>query len=228
MIITIDGPASSGKGTVAKILAKNIQAFHLDSGLLYRALAYFVLKYQISSFPLSEAMMEQYMTQIHTQYSFEEQSMRISLCTEDITSLLRTQDIGSKSSEIAQNRYVRDMITEKIQSFQKQFTSIVADGRDMGTVVFPHAQFHFYLEASLETRALRRHKELIGKGLPSPSPQDIAKEIAQRDYQDTHRLIAPLKPSDRSIIVDTDRLTPDEIVQFIQNYMQTHAPFFSD
>lgn len=212
-IITIDGPASSGKGTIAKLLASHLEAFHLDSGLLYRAIAYYVSELNIAdrAFDSCETWLG-FKKSFHVEYEFSTQKSRILQDTADITELLRQQTIGKKASHIAQFLTVRQIVTEKIGQMVDRYKTIVADGRDMGTVVFPNASFHFYLNASLDIRAQRRYQELIEKGVHITF-DSVKQDLEQRDFQDSHRIIAPLAQSKRAVEIHTDFLTPAEILQ---------------
>ena len=163
MIVTIDGPASSGKGTVARLLANHLDAFHLDSGLLYRAIGYYIEEKNIDILDEDPDLYTDFLNHFHMEYNFCTQKSRIMEGAKEITTLLRQQSIGKKSSQVAQIPLVRSLVTQKIRVLERRFASIVADGRDMGSIVFPHAPFHFYLDAPLSIRSQRRYAETIQK-----------------------------------------------------------------
>jgi cytidylate kinase len=220
MIITIDGPASSGKGTIAKLLAQHLDAFHLDSGLLYRAIAYYSEENNIEIIDKTLELYSDFINNFHMEYTFCTQKSRILHDNKEITMLLRQQSIGQRASQIAQFPIIRSLITRKIRTLERRFVSIVADGRDMGSIVFPHANFHFYLDASLAIRSQRRYTELVEKGVQA-TLEDITAEIASRDHQDRSRSIAPLMLIKGSQLISTDTSTPEQVLELILKSMQS-------
>jgi len=219
MIVTLDGPASSGKGTVARLLAQHMKAFHLDSGLLYRAFVYFLEEKNIVHTQFSPEFAQEYLQNFQMEYDFNTQKSHIIDHNHtDIAELLRHPQIGQKASKIAHDPRVRNVITDKIRLLEQQFPFIVADGRDMGSVVFPHAAFHFYLDASLSVRSHRRHQELLAKGIGMTLEQ-VMQDLAQRDQQDSSRTVAPLQISEDSKVIHTDCLSPKDILEQILRYM---------
>ncbi len=222
MIITIDGPASSGKGTVARILARHLDAFHLDSGLLYRALAYYCDEKNIDVSEEDPSLYQEFRENFHMEYDFSTQKARMMAQDNDITALLRQQSIGKKASQIAKFPQIRQLVTQKIRALERRFCSIVADGRDMGSIVFPHADFHFYLDAALSIRSQRRFEELVAKGV-QVTLEEVTNEIAARDLQDRSRSLAPLVITPTTQAISTDLLSPYQVLDTLMQIIESRA-----
>ena len=210
-IITIDGPAGAGKSTVSKILAKKFNYIYLDTGALYRALAYKALKTGISiddpaSLENLCANTEVYLRNVHGQ-------MKVYVDGEDVEKKIRTEEVGLTASKISTFPVVR----EKLLDLQRKAGvrgGIVAEGRDMGSVVFPEADYKFYLDASLDERTKRRHKELLLKN-DTTGYESIKKDMQARDKQDSQRDIAPLKTPEGAILIDSDNLSIEGVAEKI-------------
>jgi cytidylate kinase len=215
LIITIDGPAGAGKSTVSKILAKKINYIYLDTGALYRALAYKALKMNI---PIDEPLaLEGLCSNTEVELKNTNGQMKVFVDGEDVEQKIRTEEIGLAASKISTFPVVR----KKLLNLQREAGlkgGIVAEGRDMGSVVFPKADFKFYLDASLEERTKRRYKELLLKN-SSIEYQLIQKDMMARDHQDTQRALAPLKPPEGAIRIDSDCLSVENIVSQIILYL---------
>ena len=204
-ILTIDGPSASGKGSLSRNIAKHLGFKILDSGLLYRAYAYF---------SKSISKIEEIPTLINNEISFTYNESDVIILHEnnDITSELRSEEtakIASKLSALPQTR-------EDLLSIQRNFYSedgLVADGRDMGTVVFPSASLKIFLEASPEVRAKRRHLELQKRG-QEVNMLDLIADIEQRDMKDRTRAISPLIPAEDSVLIDSSNMSLDEVLSF--------------
>jgi len=214
-VITIDGPAGAGKSTVSKILAKKLDYVYLDTGALYRALAYKALKLKIS---LDEVSSLADLCS-HTKVILKNigGQMKVSVDGEDVEEKIRTEEVGLAASKISTFAVVR----ERLLNLQKEAGArggIVAEGRDMGSVVFPHADYKFYLDAKLEERIRRRYEELLINDA-SVEYQSIQKDMFARDNQDKQREIAPLKAPDDAIIIDSDNLSVQEVVDKIIFYI---------
>jgi len=208
MIITIDGPAGAGKSTVSKLLAKKLGYIYLDTGSLYRALAYSALKGKVV-LDDSDAF-RSLCSNIDIVLKNIDGQMKVYVDGEDVGAKIRTEEIGLAASKISAFPIVR----ERLLQLQRQAGAaggIVAEGRDMGSVVFPDADYKFYLDADIEERIKRRHKELLGKG-DSARLQSIQKDMLVRDKQDSKREIAPLRPTSSSIIIDSSKLSVPEVV----------------
>jgi cytidylate kinase len=214
-IITIDGPAGAGKSTVSKTLAKKLNYIYLDTGALYRALAYKTLKLKISLDEVS-ALADLCSNTTVVLKDIDGQ-MKVYVDGEDVEEKIRTEEVGLAASKISTFAVVR----EKLLNLQREGGAeggIVAEGRDMGSVVFPHADYKFYLDAHLEERIKRRHKELLEKGA-TVEYKSIQKDMFARDKQDKQREIAPLKAPDGAIIIDSDNLSAVQVVDKIIFYI---------
>ena len=215
MIITIDGPAGAGKSTVSKMLAKKLGYIYLDTGSLYRALAYKVVKNKIKLEDM-EAL-NHLCSNISIVLKNSEGQMKVYVDEEDVGDKIRTEEIGLAASKISAYAVVRQRLLQ-LQREAGRNGGIVAEGRDMGSVVFPKADFKFYLDADIKERIKRRHKELLGKG-NSSELLAIQKDMETRDNQDSKREIAPLKPTSSSIIIDSTKLSLQEVVDKIVQQM---------
>lgn len=203
-VITIDGPTASGKGTVAHKVALQLGFHYLDSGVLYRLTALSALRKQT---PLQdEHALAKLATGLHCSFSGEE----VFLANENVTAAIRVEDVGNTASRIAALPAVRQALYGLQLGFRKA-PGLVADGRDMGTVIFPHAALKVFLTASVAARAERRYKQLIGKGF-SANMDDLLKDLTERDARDANRKIAPLKPAEGAHVLDTSAMTADEAV----------------
>ena len=211
MIITIDGPAGAGKSTVSKMLAKKLGYIYLDSGALYRALAYKALKDKIILDDISA--LNSLCSNISIVLKNIDDQMKVYVDGEDVGDKIRTEEIGLTASRMSAFAIVRQRLL-KLQREAGDQGGIVAEGRDMGSVVFPHADYKFYLDADIEERIKRRYKELLGKS-NLPEFQSIQKDMEARDKQDSKREIAPLKPTSSSIIIDSTKLSLLEVVEKI-------------
>jgi len=206
-LITIDGPAGSGKGTIAKQLSEVLKLNYLDSGAIYRILGLHLIENNI---PIdNEDLIKKSIEKANIQFSRH----KISLNNRDVTDEIRTESIAKIASLIAANKTVRESILDFQRSFLKK-PGLVAEGRDMGTVVFPEAKNKFFLTASVQERADRRYKQLISKGY-DVSIADLVVEIQERDFRDINRTISPLVPATNAVIIDTTKLSPSQVVEFI-------------
>jgi cytidylate kinase len=213
-VIAIDGPSGSGKGTVAQILARELGWHFLDSGAIYRILAYAA---QQRGIPL-DAPAELAELARALPVTFSPIDARIRLEDIDIKDEIRTEAAGNAASKVAAIPEVRVALLARQRAF-REAPGLVADGRDMGTVVFPDAQVKVFLTASAEERALRRYNQLIEKGLDANLPALVA-EIAERDHRDATRSTAPLKPAADAEIVDTSDLDIAQTVACVRALVQ--------
>ena len=201
--IAIDGPAGAGKSTIAKRLAKELGYYYVDTGVIYRTVAYFMDLWGVS--PKDVDSVERYIDELTIKIEYDEDGKQhILMNCMDVTDEIRTQDISQKASLISAHAVVRDVLLDMQRDVAKAH-NVIMDGRDIGTVVLPKADVKIFLTASAEVRAKRRYDELIAKGQQANLAQ-VLKEIQQRDYQDTHREIAPLKMARDSIKLDTSEL----------------------
>ncbi|GGX91466.1 (d)CMP kinase [Massilia dura] len=204
-VITIDGPTASGKGTVAHKVAEKLGFHLLDSGALYRLTALQALRRQT---PLTdEHALAKLAEHLHIHFSGD----AIFLSNENVTEAIRAEEVGNTASKIAALPAVRQALFGLQLGFRKA-PGLVADGRDMGTVIFPHAQLKVFLTASVEARADRRYKQLIGKGF-SANMDDLLMDLKARDDRDTHRAIAPLVPAEGAHVLDTSNMTVEAAVE---------------
>ena len=207
--IAIDGPAGAGKSTIAKRLAKELGYQYVDTGAIYRTVAYFLDLLGIS--PKDVDGVERYIDELTIEIAYDEDGLQHMIMNGmDVTGDIRTQDISQKASLVSAHAVVRDVLLDMQRDVARQY-NVIMDGRDIGTVVLPKADVKIFLTASAEVRAQRRTDELLAKGQKADYPQ-ILKEIQQRDYQDTHRPIAPLKMAKDSVKVDTSELDIDGVI----------------
>lgn len=204
-VIAIDGPTASGKGTVAQRVAQELGFRYLDSGALYRLVALSALRTNAS---LTD---EHALAQLAQTLPCTFEGGRILLAGEDVTDTLRAEEVGNTASRIAALPAVRQALSELQLRFRAE-PGLVADGRDMGTVVFPQAALKIFLTASVAARAERRYKQLIDKGF-SANMHDLLKDLTERDARDVNRAIAPLKPAEDAYVLDTSDMTADQAVE---------------
>jgi len=204
-VITIDGPTASGKGTVAHKVADRLKFHYLDSGALYRLCALMAIRRG------TELTDEHAIAKLAEHLPVHFAGGEILLANENVTQAIRQESVGNMASKIAALPTVRQALFALQLGFRKA-PGLVADGRDMGTVIFPHAQLKVYLTASVAARAQRRYKQLIDKGF-SANIEDLLSDLQARDDRDTHRAIAPLVPAEGAHILDTSDMTANEATE---------------
>ena len=211
--IAIDGPASSGKSTVAKIIAKDFNYTYLDTGAMYRAATYMALRNHLTENDVDEivTLLETYSISFGRSENGEQ---LVFVGDVDVTHPIRENEVTNNVSWVAAIPEVREKLVHLQQLIAAQ-GGIVMDGRDIGTVVLPDAELKIFLVASVEERAERRYKENLGKGIPTDL-ETLKREIAERDYKDSHREVSPLKPAADSIHFDTTGIGIAEVVKFIE------------
>jgi CMP/dCMP kinase len=208
-IVTIDGPSSSGKGTISRLVAARAGWHLLDSGALYRLVALGGIRRN-----LDPDDVEQHVSVARTMnvdFGSVDGEERVLLDGEEVARELRTEQAGAGASRVATWPAVRTALTDRQRAFARS-PGLVADGRDMGTVIFPEARLKVFLTASAEERAQRRHKQLIGKG-SAASLAALSREIAERDLRDSTRQVAPLKPAPDALLLDSTGLSIDAVVE---------------
>lgn len=203
-VIAIDGPSASGKGTIARAVARSLGFHYLESGALYRLVALLSLRNGILSSD------EPRLSRIAEELGALFQDGRIFLDDQDVTELIHDQACGNRASEIAPLGAVRAALLRRQHAFRR-LPGLVADGRDMGTVVFPDAVLKVFLTASIEERARRRHKQLIDKGIHATFAA-LSRDLAERDARDAARTLAPLAPASDAVQLDSSELGVDEVV----------------
>ena len=207
--IAIDGPAGAGKSTIAKALAKELGYHYVDTGAIYRTVAYFLDLLGIS--PKDVDGVERYIDELTVAIEYDEEGKQHMLMNGmDVTDEIRTQDISQKASLVSAHKVVRDMLLDMQRSVAKRH-NVIMDGRDIGTVVLPKATVKIFLTASAEVRAKRRTDELLAKGQKVTFEQTL-KDIKQRDYQDMNRPIAPLKQAKDAVLVDTSEMSIEQVI----------------
>ena len=211
--IAIDGPAGAGKSTIAKKLAAELGYHYVDTGAIYRTVAYFMDLLGVS--PKDVDGVERYIDELTINIEYDEEGKQHMIMNGmDVSEDIRTQDISQKASLISAHAVVREVLLDMQRNIAKEH-NVIMDGRDIGTVVLPKATVKIFLTADPAVRAKRRYDELIAKGQKAKY-ETILKEVQQRDYQDTHREIAPLKMARDSIKVDTSEMDIDQVVAHIR------------
>jgi cytidylate kinase len=214
-VITIDGPTASGKGTIAQRVADALRFNYLDSGALYRLVAWRALQDAVSADDADR------LSVVAAAIAPRFAGGRISMDGQDVTAAIRTEEISQFASRIAAFSGVRNALLD-LQRSQRRPPGLVADGRDMGTVVFPEASLKIYLTASVAARADRRYKQLIEKGFSASitplSQEQVRREIEARDQRDMQRAASPLKPAEDAHLIDSSQLTVGEVVALVLNW----------
>ena len=219
--IAIDGPAGAGKSTIAKALAKELGFRYVDTGAIYRTVAYFLDLLGVS--PKDVDGVERYIDELTIAIEYDDEGKQHMLMNGmDVTGEIRTQDISQKASLVSAHAVVREVLLDMQRDVAKQH-NVIMDGRDIGTVVLPKADVKIFLTATPEIRAKRRYDELIAKGQKAQL-DTILKEIIQRDYQDTHREIAPLKMARDSIKLDTSELDIEGVLAEMKRIIAQKIP----
>ena len=217
MIIAIDGPAGVGKSTVAKLLARRLGYLYLDTGALYRALALKSLQSRIH--PTDHERIAQMLSDTSIRMQFQNNAMQVLLDGVDVTDTLRTPEVTETASVVSSLPTVREWLLP-IQQQIGQRGSVVAEGRDIGTKVFPNAQFKFFLDADTAIRVERRHRELVAAGRGG-AIETTLRDLSNRDMRDRTRSIAPLIPAIDARSIDTSTLSPEEVVDQIVAVVST-------
>ena len=211
--IAIDGPAGAGKSTIARRLAKELGYHYVDTGAIYRTVAYFFDLLAVS--PKDVDGVNRYIDELTINIEYDEEGKQHMLMNGmDVTDDIRTQDISQKASLVSAHKVVRDVLLDMQRQVAREH-NVIMDGRDIGTVVLPNADVKIFLSASAEIRAKRRFDELMAKGQTTTFEQ-VLKDVKQRDYQDTHREIAPLKQAHDAVLVDSSNLDIDGVVAAIK------------
>ncbi len=217
-VITIDGPVGSGKGTISQMVATKLGWHYLESGALYRILALSAEKHQINL--EDEAELAKLAGQLDVKFIAKtlEKSSKIFFENQDVSNLIRQETVGTMASKVSVYSKVREALLQRQRDFLKS-PGLVADGRDMGTVIFPDAYLKFFLTASVEERAKRRQLQLLGLGI-DVKLAGLVHEIAMRDERDEKRKVSPLKPADNAIIIDTTSLSIEGVFDHVWSHIQ--------
>lgn len=209
--IAIDGPAGAGKSTIAKLLAKKMNYIYVDTGAMYRAIAYYLVNNNIDIENSTE--LEKACGSITVEIKYENDNQQVYLNGENVTPYLRTEETGNMASKSSAKAPVRNALLELQRDMAKEY-DVVMDGRDIGTNVLPNAEVKIYLTASSKERATRRYKELVAKG-ENADLDKIEADIIERDKRDMERDIAPLKQADDAMLIDSSNMSIDEVVESI-------------
>jgi cytidylate kinase len=222
VIITIDGPAGSGKSTTARGVAQHLEYVYLDTGAMYRAVALGFLRAQAAATP--EAAGE-VLPSLDVDVQYRSNNMRVFLDGENVTDRIRTPEVGSVVSDISTLKAVRDRMVDEQRriGFEQEeiHGGVVLDGRDTGTVVFPDADLKVFMQAALDERARRRQSEYASEG-KDVSFEEVREEIARRDRQDRNREIAPLRRAEDAVDLDSTDMTIDEQIAFVVDHVKEH------
>jgi cytidylate kinase len=217
-VVTIDGPSGVGKGTIAQLLAKKLHWHYLDSGILYRVFAWSALQENISVSAHDDLQTLFRSLKIELKKPNSTQSSGVICNGVDVTNLIRTEECSRLASQLSALPFVREMLLDR-QKTMRQWPGLVTDGRDMGTVIFPDADVKFFFMANLDERAKRRYNQLKEKKIDA-SLRKIREEMVDRDSRDASREIAPAKPAEDAVLVDTSELTIDQVLEFVLKQVQ--------
>ncbi len=209
--VAIDGPSGAGKSSICTEAAKRLGFVHVDTGALYRTIAYSAIIHSINTD--DEISLKNLLNMTKVEILFENDTQTVLLNGENINDKIRSEEVSLKASDVSKIPIVREFLLD-LQRELARNGNVLMDGRDIGTVVLPNADVKIFLTASPEKRAERRYLQLLAKG-EKIEYNNVLDKIIKRDYQDSHREIAPLKPSDDSIIVDTSELTFEDSVKKI-------------
>lgn len=209
--IAIDGPAGAGKSTIAKTLAKKLNYIYVDTGAMYRAMAFYFItgNYSLQDEPL----INEHVEEVEVTLSYENGAQHVLCNGRDVSTEIRQEEVGNGASIVSQYKAVRNHLLQ-LQRGLAQKADVIMDGRDIGTCILPNAEVKIFLTASVKCRATRRYEELVDKGQEANLEQ-IEEDIANRDYRDSHRETAPLKKAEDGIVVDSSNLTINQVVDQI-------------
>jgi cytidylate kinase len=215
-VITIDGPSGAGKGTLCKAMAEALQWHLLDSGAIYRVLALAALHHQVDV--TSEDALVPLAAHLDVRFVATNGNLEVILEGEDVSAEIRTQEVANAASQVAAFPRVREALLRRQRAF-RELPGLIADGRDMGTVVFPDAPVKIFLDASSEERAHRRMLQLQGKGF-SVNFERLLAEIKERDDRDRNRAVAPLVPAADALVLDSTSMSIDDVIEQALTYAQ--------
>ena len=215
-VMTIDGPSGAGKGTLCQLLAEKLGWHLLDSGAIYRVLALAALHHDVELD--AEVALVPLAANLDVQFQVDGGQVKVVLEGEDVSRTIRSQEVSDAASKVAVFPRVREALLRRQRAF-RQLPGLIADGRDMGTVVFPEAEVKIFLDASAEERAQRRYKQLQDKGF-DVNFERLLTEIRERDDRDRNRAVAPLKPAEDALVVDSTSMTIDDVLATVLAYAE--------
>ena len=213
--IAIDGPGGAGKSTIAKALAKKLGYIYVDTGALYRAIGLYMLNSGVDT--KDKLNVPTKLAEINIELKYIDGVQKVVLCGGDVSSEIRKPEVSMAASDVSAIGEVRAFLLE-LQRDMARKNNVIMDGRDIGTVVLPNAEIKIFLTASAEERAMRRYKELVEKGV-EVEYETVLKELNERDYQDSHREIAPLKPADDAELIDTTGYNLEQSVDMLAKFV---------
>ena len=216
--VAIDGPAAAGKSSIAKALAKKFGYIYVDTGALYRAVALFAVNAGIDT--LDEENVARCLDSLSIELKYEDGNQKVIVNGEDVSERIRTPEMSMAASNVSKIKEVRSFLLDLQRNLAKTH-NVIMDGRDIATVILPDARYKFFLTASPEVRAKRRFLEFKEKGIDTDY-EALLKETKERDYNDSHRDIAPLKPHKDAVVVDSSDMTFEEVVKYMASRMEKH------
>ncbi|UUX34541.1 (d)CMP kinase [Fundicoccus culcitae] len=210
--IAIDGPASSGKSTVAKAIAQRLDIIYIDTGAMYRAITFLLMEANIEFDQLDQ--IEALLKQVDFKFNYINQELHLFVNERDVASEIRSVEVTRNVSEVSAIPIVREILVEKQREIAKG-VSVVMDGRDIGTVVLPDAKYKFFLTALPSVRAERRYQQNLKNNLTSQTLEEIEADIIRRDHYDSTREISPLKKAEDAILIDSSKMSIEDVIEFI-------------
>lgn len=218
-VIAIDGYSSTGKSSISKIIADKLGLIHMDTGALYRGVTWFALQHCLNEDnKIDLHTLFSSLEQVHLEFKNNEGTLILYLNNTDISKEIRTNDVSDNVSLVAKQKEIRDFLLQSQRSLAEK-GGVIMDGRDIGTVVLPNADYKFFLTASIDERTNRRFLELQGLGIEADKEQ-VKQNLIDRDKIDSEREIAPLKQADDAIVIDNSNLTKEETIELILSYIK--------
>ena len=215
--VAIDGPSGAGKSSISREAAKRLGYIYVDTGAMYRAAALFVMQHRID--PNDAEKVGSILPMLDIELRYEDGEQKVYLCGENVSRVIRTREVTRCAPIVSAIPKVRQCLSD-MQQEMAQNNNIIMDGRDIGTVVLPHADVKIFLTASAEVRAQRRYKEMLEKGMEA-NYEDVLADIKERDYYDEHKPISPLRPAKDSILIDTSEIDYEHSVQLVVDTIQS-------
>ncbi len=217
-VIAIDGYSSTGKSSISKIIAKNLELVHMDTGALYRAITYYAITECLNKKgEIDFLMLLEKLNFINLEFKNINEELIIFLNDQDVSKEIRSSEVSANVSRVASQKEIRDFLMETQRSIAKK-GGVIMDGRDIGTVVLPNADYKFFLTASVEERTKRRFMELQSLGIKT-TENEVKENLISRDKTDSEREIAPLKKADDAILIDNTNLNKEETIELILSYL---------